>query len=74
MKNFVKQLNQLERLHSLIQRKATGSPSSLAVRLAVSQRTAYNLIDALKSLGAEINYCRTRESYYYDGDFKSNIL
>jgi len=57
--------NRLERLAFLIQRKATGSPEELAERLDVSRRTVYNLIDLLRDQGAEIDYCRSRASFYY---------
>lgn len=57
--------NRLERLAFLIQRKATGSPEELAKRLEVSRRTVYNLIDILKAQGADIEYCRERNSFYY---------
>ncbi|MEZ4994213.1 MAG: HTH domain-containing protein [Saprospiraceae bacterium] len=69
MKKIVSQLEQLQRLDSLIKRKATGSPMELATRLKVSKRTVYNLIDTLKLLGAEVTYDNLRESYIYENDF-----
>ncbi|MCP3930558.1 MAG: helix-turn-helix domain-containing protein [Bacteroidetes bacterium] len=59
------QLQLLNRLHHLIRRKATGTPAQLAQRLDISERTVYNQIRSLKELGAEIKYCKTRQSYYY---------
>lgn len=63
--------NRLEYLNSLIRKKATGSPQQLAKKLNVSERTIFEYVDILRSLGAEINYCRNRKSYYYsvDGTF-----
>ena len=69
MKKFVEQLQQLQRLDALIRRKATGTPVILAAKFGVSERTIYNLIDILRSLGAEIAYSREMESYYYEQSF-----
>lgn len=63
----------LDRLDDLINRKGTGSPCALAQRLKVSERTVYNLMEALKMLGAEIEYCRERESYCYLNGFRFNL-
>lgn len=50
---LTEQLQLLDRIHSLIRRKGTGTPDELA------QRLVYNHINALKELGAEISYCKT---------------
>ncbi|MCB0650808.1 MAG: HTH domain-containing protein [Saprospiraceae bacterium] len=70
MTKLIDQLRQLERLDQLIRLKATGSPKDLARKLDVSLRTVYNLLDGLKSFGAEICYCRERCSYYYENEIK----
>lgn len=57
--------DRLDRLHELIRRKSTGTPPCLARRLDVSLRTTFDYINILRSLGADIHYCKTRESYYY---------
>lgn len=67
---LIEQLNQLSRLDALIRRKATGRPKQLAEKFSVSERTIYNLLEMLKCLGAEIDYCRSRESYYYKNEIK----
>ncbi|AEE51721.1 hypothetical protein Halhy_3870 [Haliscomenobacter hydrossis DSM 1100] len=59
------QLQLLDRLNDLILRKGTGNYLSLSTRLAVSPRQVYYLLDALEDLGAEIAYCKIRQSYYY---------
>ncbi|MCW3073502.1 MAG: hypothetical protein JWP69_571 [Flaviaesturariibacter sp.] len=58
--------NRLERLDYLIRVKGTGAPKALADKIGVSERTLYDYIEILKSLGASISYCRCRESYYYE--------
>lgn len=65
MMKLSEQLHLLDRLNDLILRKGTGNYLSLSARLEVSPRQVYNLLDALKDLGAEIAYCKVRQSYYY---------
>ncbi len=65
MLKLSEQLQLLDRLNDLILRKGTGNYLSLSARLAVSPRQVYYLLDALKDLGAEIAYCKVRQSYYY---------
>ena len=67
---LLQKLTQLERLDSLIRRRGTGNCASLAKKIGVSERTIYNLLDDLRSIGAEINYCRERPSYYYVNEVK----
>ncbi len=62
---FLDALQRLQRLDRLIRTKATGDIKSLADKLEVSERTAYNLLDHLRELGAEIEYCHNRHSYHY---------
>ena len=65
---LIKKLKQIERLDQLIRMKATGSPDKLANRFEVSERNIYRLINAMKSMGAPIEYCHQRCTYYYDED------
>ena len=58
--------NRLEYLDNLIRLGATGTPCDLAAKLSVSKRTVFEYIDILKDLGADIKYCRVRQSYYYN--------
>jgi hypothetical protein len=57
--------NRLESLDYLIRTKSTGSPSALARRLGISERTLYDYLDAMKALGAPIGYSKRNQSYYY---------
>lgn len=61
---LVEQLKLLDRLNDLIKRKGTGNYAALAARLKVSPRQVYCLLDALKELGAEIKYCKERQSFF----------
>ena len=68
--NFSERFRLLARLHSLILRKATGSPNALAEKLGVSRTALYDYIHILEGFGAEVKYCRTRESFFYIEDFQ----
>ncbi|MEL6867479.1 MAG: HTH domain-containing protein [Bacteroidota bacterium] len=63
---FLKQIKRLERVDQLIRLKATGTPRQLAIRLEVSERTIYDIITAMKDLGAPIYYSHQRRSYCYE--------
>ncbi|WP_420457938.1 HTH domain-containing protein [Neolewinella sp.] len=58
-------LNQFDRLHNLIKRKATGNSEELAKKLNVSERTVYNMIDTLKDFGADIRFSKEYRSFVY---------
>lgn len=68
MKN-IKHIEKLQRLHNLINLECTGSPSELADRLGVSDRTVYYLLEQLRDFEARIAYDRRRKTYYYKDDF-----
>ncbi len=70
---FLDQLQVLDRLDQLIRLKATGNSQALADRLGISFRSVYNLIAILKDLGAQIFYCRDRQSYYYANEVSFNF-
>jgi HTH domain len=65
---FSEQIEALERLHSLIRRKATGTPEELAKRFRVSVGTIYNFVKILRNKDMPIHYCREKETYYYEYD------
>jgi len=69
-------LNLLERVHRLINRKATGSPEQLAQKIGYSERQTFRLIADLKALGMPIRYDRERCTYFYEEkvDFKIQVL
>ena len=56
----------LESLDHLIRIKGTGSPRELAKRLNISERSIYEYIGLLKTLGAPIRYSKFRRTYYYE--------
>jgi len=72
---FFEQMKRLERVDQLIRMKATGSPKDLAQRLSLSERSIYDLINQMKSLGAPIIYNSLRGSYEYEesGQFRCQL-
>lgn len=72
MVKFIEILNLLDRLHNLIQRKATGAPKELACKLGLSVRQVHKLIALMRSFGAPINYCSLRHTYYYEAEIEFN--
>ena len=56
----------LKRMDQLIRMKSTGGPEDFAGRLYLSERSLYNYIRIMKSLGAPIRYSRAEGSYVYD--------
>jgi len=62
---FFEKIKVIERIDQLIRMKATGSARDLAKRLEVSKSTVYEIIDIMKCMGADIEYCNQRKSYYY---------
>lgn len=58
-------LDRLERLHRFIKFRRTGPPEAFAQRMELSRSMLYVLLADLKKLGAPIDYCPHRESYYY---------
>lgn len=59
-------LEQIERIDYLINRKATGNPSSLANRLCVSESSVHRIIKMMKNMGAPIRYSSHCRSYIYE--------
>ncbi|HMQ61638.1 MAG TPA: helix-turn-helix domain-containing protein [Flavilitoribacter sp.] len=66
---LIHQIQSLRRLDALIRRKQTGNARALAEKFGVSPATIYRWMEDLKDLGAEISWCRFRQSYYYNQEF-----
>ncbi len=70
---FVEHFRLMQRIHNLIRTKSTGSPKELAERLEISRSALFRYMEDLKTLGATIQYCRFRQSYYYEENFVLEI-
>jgi predicted DNA-binding transcriptional regulator YafY len=63
--SLIDRIERLQRIDNLIRHKATGSPKELAERLEISESTLYEDMNDLRTMGAEIIYCRYYMSYKY---------
>lgn len=66
----------MSRIDSLIRIKGTGTPSELADKIGISERSTYEYLRLMKDFGAPVLYSRQRKSYYYkeDGRFTISFL
>jgi len=62
---FLEKLDALKRLDQLIRLNATGTPHKLAIKLDISRRSVFDLINLMKAMNAPIEYCNYSQSYYY---------
>lgn len=70
---FFEKIQVIERVDQLIRLKSTGSARDLARRTNLSKSTIYDILDIMKCMGAEIEYCTYRRSYYYASNKKLEL-
>lgn len=68
-----KHIDRINYLCKLIENEATGTPEELAVKLNLSKRHTFNLLNDLKDLGAEIKYSRMKRTYCFSNCFQMVI-
>lgn len=66
-------LDRINRMHRMLIRRATGTPSEFASQLGVSRTTLYEMIDELKSRGAPISYSKSSCTFFYSEPFEINV-
>jgi predicted DNA-binding transcriptional regulator YafY len=71
---FFEHIQAFDRLHDLIRRRATGTPTQLAVKFKVSVGTIKNMITILRNEGFPIAYSREDETYYYEYEIEVVIF
>ena len=62
---FLQKIQVIERVDGLIKLKSTGTADDLSRRLCVSRRSVYNILELMRNMGAPIEYCQIRRTYYY---------
>ena len=62
---FIEHLKLLQRMDALISKKGTGSVKDFSTLLDISRSSLFNYLENLRALGAEIEFCDFRKSYYY---------
>lgn len=63
----------LKKLHHLILSEYKGNMDDYAEMLNISRGTLYHYIEELKTVGAEITYCRVSYCYKYINIFQLEI-
>lgn len=71
--NFIKNINRVEKLHSLILQEKTGNPKQLAEQLGICRATLYVLIEELNALNMPVAYSRKYETFYYEKEVKLTL-
>ena len=66
-------LDRINRMHRMVVRQRTGTPSEFAFQLGVSRTTLYEMIDELRSRGAPINYSKSLKTFYYNEPFEVSV-
>jgi predicted DNA-binding transcriptional regulator YafY len=61
-------LNRLKSLDYYIKMKVAGNARELAEKLGITERSVYNYLNLMKSLGAPIVFSTSRQSYVYEDD------
>lgn len=62
------QIDRMKYIHRLIDNEHTGNPDSFADRLQLSKRQLFNILEELRIIGLDVRYCKTRQTYYYNGN------
>ncbi|MEI8273370.1 MAG: hypothetical protein WCG08_12175 [Paludibacter sp.] len=71
--NLIRNINRVEKLHSLILQEKTGNPKQLAEQLGICRATLYILIEELNALNMPVAYSRKYETFYYEKDVKLTL-
>src|SRR5512133_1491999 len=66
-------LDRISRMHRMLIRQRTGTPSEFAGQLGVSRTTLYEMIDELKSRGAPISYSKASNTFLYTEPYEINV-
>ena len=61
-------ISRLARIDNLIRKHATGSANELAEKLEITERSVYNYLHMMKSMGAPIVFSDSSRSYIYESE------
>lgn len=70
----LEQIKRIVELHKLIQKECTGTSSTLAKHLGISQRMVQEYLAELRLLGADLRYNSNRCTYYYMNNFTIKFI
>ena len=64
----------LESIHIAIKNKIIGTPKEIAEKLKISRACLYYYIESLKDAGAEVEYNRTSQHFFYKNEFDLKLI
>ena len=67
--SVISYIERINRVYRLVRMERTGSRDELAAKLRVSRRTVNNYLEELRLMGAEIEFSRRRNTYYFANNF-----
>ncbi|UIR54794.1 hypothetical protein LZQ00_10950 [Sphingobacterium sp. SRCM116780] len=67
---YIDRINLMDRL---IRQGHTGTQTEFARRLGLSVSRLARIVEYLKDMGAPLEYDRTRNTYYYEGEYSIQI-
>ena len=67
--SLLKFVDRLKRINDLIKRERTGPAEVFASKVGISRSRLMENLREMKELGASIEYCHIRKSYYYLNEF-----
>jgi hypothetical protein len=73
--SFFKYVIRVQTIHELIEKEQTGSSHEFAKKIGISRSVLMeSLREMREDLGAPIDYCRRRETFYYSGPFTFSLV
>lgn len=70
---LAEQIKFVRRIDTIIARKRTGTAQKFAAFMAISRSQLFYYFETIRSLGAEIAYCKSRKTYYYVNDIRPDF-
>lgn len=68
--SLLKFITRIQRIDSLIRKECTGPSDEFASKVGISRSMLMDNLREMRELGAQIEYCPRRKSYFYEGSFE----
>lgn len=70
---FLEKIKMIDRLDGLIRRKSTGGSKELAIKVGVSERCIFDILQLMKNMGAPIIFDSSRGCYMYEYEVEFSL-
>lgn len=67
-------IGKLQKLTRLLKMERTGSLKQIAEDIGVHRITVYNYMNELRAMGAEIEYDKKKNTYYFKSPFNIQLI